>query len=476
MRDQLDAVVVGAGPNGLAAAVAIARAGYSVAVFEAADTIGGGARSGELTVPGLVHDLCSASHPFGVASPFLSALPLEQHGLEWVWADVDLAHPLDDGTAAFAYRDFDRTCDGLGEDGPRWRSVFGPLLSTFDALTGDIMGPILRWPDHPVSMARFGLRAAMPATAIGRRFRTERARALWMGNAAHLYHRLDRPLSSSVGVMLTLAGHAHGWPVPRGGSAAITAALASLLESHGGTVTTGMHVRSLEELPSSRVVILDVAPGAAVELLGDRLPTRRQRALRRFRHGPAAFKVDFAIRNGVPWTAEKVGSAGFVHLGGSAADIASGEAATVRGDMSQRPFVLVGQQHVADPGRAHDDLVPIYAYSHVPAGWSGDGESIIIDQIERFAPGFRERIVATSVQRPADLQRDNPNLVDGDIVGGSNDPMQLLARPRLARDPYSTGAPGVFLCSASTPPGAGVHGMNGYHAATRALRLLGEAR
>lgn len=473
MSAPLDAVVVGSGPNGLAAAVALAMAGRSVTVLEAAAVPGGGARSAELTVPGLVHDTCSGVHPFGVGSPFLSSLPLAEHGLVWRWPEIDLAHPFDDGTAALQFRDLERTCEGLGPDGRTWRRIFGPLVDRFDDLAGDVLGPVLAWPDHPVSFARFGVRAAAPAKVIGRVLRTTAARGLWAGSAAHLFHRLDLPFSAAVGTMLVAGGHAHGWPVAEGGSGAISAALVSLLEANGGTVVTGHHVRSWDDLPPHRALLLDTAPSVAAELLGDRLPRRRARSYRRFRHGPAAFKVDLAVRGGVPWAAPEVGRAGTVHLGGTLDEVAAAEAATVRGQMPARPFVLVAQQSVADPTRAVGDLHPVYAYAHVPSGWRGDGERVVIDQIERFAPGFTERVVASSTRGPGELHRSNPNLVGGDIVGGTNDPRQLLARPRAALDPYSTGAAGVFLCSASTPPGAGVHGMGGFHAASRALRWLG---
>lgn len=472
MTGVLDAAVVGSGPNGLSAAVALALAGRSVTVFEAADVPGGGARSAELTLPGLVHDTCSGVHPFGVASPFLSSLPLTEHGLVWRWPEVDLAHPLNDGTAALQYRDLERTCEGLGVDGAAWRRIFGPLVRHFEALAGDVLGPVLRWPDHPALMARFGLRALLPANVLARTLRTPAGRGLWAGSAAHLFGPFGRPLSSSVGLMLTAGGHAHGWPVAEGGSGAITAALVSLLEANGGSVVTGHRIGSLADLPPHRALLLDTAPGAAADILGDRLPQRTRRAYRRFRHGPAAFKVDLAVRDGIPWAAEGVDLAGTVHVGGSIEDIAAAEAATSRGEMPARPFVLVAQQSVADPTRAVDGVHPIYAYAHVPAGWSGDGERVIVDQIERFAPGFSERIVASSVTGPAALQLHDANLVRGDIVGGTNDPWQLVARPRLSLDPYATGAPGAYLCSASTPPGAGVHGMAGYHAAVRALRWL----
>ncbi len=472
MSATVDAVVVGSGPNGLAAAVLLARAGRSVTVYEAADTIGGGTRSAALTAPGLVHDECSAVHPFGLASPFLASLPLAEHGLRWCWPEVDLAHPLDDGTAAVMVRDLDRTCAGLGRDGRAWRRLVGPFVAHFDDLADDVLGPVLRWPDHPLLMTRFGVRAAAPASLLARTFRTEAAKALWGGNAAHLFHRLGWPLSSSVGLMLIAAGHVHGWPVAEGGSASISAALASLLRANGGTIVTGRPVHTMADLPTGAAVLMDTSPSAAAAIIGDRLPRRIARSYRRFRHGPAAFKVDLAVRGGVPWTAEQVRRAGTVHLGGTFDQIAAAEASTTRGVMPARPFVLVAQQSVADPSRSVGDLHPVYAYAHVPSGWDGDGERSVIDQIERFAPGFSERIEAVASRDPTGLGERNANLVGGDITGGANDPLQLVARPRLALDPYATGVPGVFLCSASTPPGAGVHGMGGFHAATRALRWL----
>ena len=473
----LDAVVVGAGPNGLAAAVALAQAGRSVTVLEGEDTIGGGTRTEELTVPGLLHDVCSAVHPFGVSSPFLSSLPLAEHGLVWRYPEIDLAHPLDDGTAGVMVRSLDETCAGLGVDGRAWRRVFGPLTRGFDDLTQDVLGPLLRWPDHPVRMARFGLRAGLPATVLAGRFRTPQARALFAGSAAHVFRPLNRPATASVGVMLTAAGHAHGWPVPEGGSAAITRALASLLIDLGGTVVTGHRVRGRADLPAARVTLFDTGPETVAEVYGDALPGRTRRAYRRYRHGPAAYKLDLAVRGGVPWTAEAARRAGTVHVGGTLEEIAEAEAAVCAGRMPERPFILVAQQSLADPSRVVADreladLHPVWAYAHVPAGWEGDGEQIVLDQLERFAPGLRERVVATAVRTPADFAAGNPNYVGGDIAGGANDLRQLVARPRLAADPYATGLPGVYLCSAATPPGAGVHGMCGYRAAHRALRWL----
>jgi phytoene dehydrogenase-like protein len=471
----LDAVVVGSGPNGLAAAVALAQAGLSVTVLEGADTIGGGTRSAELSVPGAIHDLCSAVHPFGVASPFLSSLPLAEHGLVWCYPEIDLAHPLDDGSAGVMVRSLDETCAGLGVDGPAWRRLFAPLVAGFDDLAQDVLGPVLRWPDHPVGMARFGLRAGLPANLLVKRFRTPQAKALFGGSAAHVFRPLNRPATASVAMMLTAAGHRHGWPVAQGGSASITNALASLLGSLGGTIVTGHPVSSRADLPAARVTLFDTGPGAVADILGDDLPARSRRVYRRWKYGPAAYKVDLAVRGGIPWTNESARRATTVHVGGTFEEIAAAEADVCAGRMPDRPFILVAQQSLADPTRAAGDVHPIWAYAHVPSGWSGPGEQIVLDQLERFAPGVRDHVVATSVRDPAGFAADNPNYIGGDIAGGANDLRQLVGRPRVLGDPYATGAPGYYLCSSATPPGAGVHGMCGYRAATRALAYLGES-
>lgn len=468
----MSAVVVGSGPNGLAAAVALAQAGLRVTVLEGADTIGGGTRTAELTLPGLKHDICSAIHPFAVGSPYLSSLPLHEHGLVWRWPEVDVAHPLDDGTAGALYRSIDDTAAGLGEDGARWRSVFGPLVRHFDDVAPQVLGPLLSVPKHPLSSASFGLCAGLPATALARLFRTEQARALFLGCAAHIYRPLTGPLTSSVGTVLIAGGHRHGWPVAEGGSAAITRALASLLESLGGTIVTGTTVKSLADLPSARVALFDTSPTAFADIAGDRLPPRRARGLRRWKYGPAAFKLDLAVRGGVPWAAEVARRAGTVHVGGATAEIVQAEALVARGEMPERPFVLVGQQHLADPSRSVGDLHPVWAYAHVPHGYRGDAAEALLSQVERFAPGFRDRIEATHVMTPADYEAYNPNYVGGDIATGLNSIGQLVGRPVLSANPYATGIPGTFLCSAATPPGAGVHGMCGFHAARSALAFL----
>ncbi|HKP91891.1 MAG TPA: NAD(P)/FAD-dependent oxidoreductase [Thermoleophilaceae bacterium] len=466
-----EAIVVGAGPNGLACAVALAREGVRVTVLEAQDTIGGGARSGELTVPGVVHDLCSAVHPMAVGSPFLNSLGLERHGLEWRWPEVDCAHPLDDGSAGVMLRALEATAEGLGEDGAAWRRVFG-ASRRFEGLTDDLFRPVLHVPRHPLTLLRFGIPAAIPATVLARAWRTPQGRALFGGVAAHAIGRMNLPMSSSVGAALISACHAFGWAVARGGSGSITGALAAVLREHGGTIETGVRVRSLSELPRADAVVLDLSPSGVADLAGDRLPSHVERAYRRYRHGPAAFKVDLAVEGGVPWTNEACRRAGTVHVCGPFEEIVAAERDVNRGRMPERPFVLVAQQYLADPERSAGDVHPVWSYAHVPNGYDGDAEAAVLDQIERFAPGLRERIVGKAVKTPRDLEAANQNYIGGDVVTGANTPWQVLIRPRLAADPYATGIPGVFICSAATPPGGGVHGMNGYNAAKSVLRRL----
>jgi len=468
-----DAVVVGSGPNGLACAVALAREGVRVTVLEAADTIGGGTRSSELTVPGVLHDECSATHPMAVGSPFLRSLGLERHGLEWCWPEVDLAHPLDDGSVGVMVRSLAETARGLGADGGAWRRLFGRPSASFDVLNDDdLVRPLVHLPRHPLRLARFGLPAAAPATLLARAFRTEQARALFGGVAAHSFSSLSAPLSSSIGMALICACHRFGWAVARGGSRSITDALAAVLAEHGGTIETGVRVTSLAQLPAASAVMLDLAPGAVADIAGERLPAAVARAYRRYRHGPGAYKVDLAVEGGVPWVNEACRRAGAVHAMGSFAETVAAERDINRGRMPERPCVLVGQQYLADPGRSSGNFHPIWSYAHVPAGYDGDATEIVIDQIERFAPGLRERIVGRFVRSTTELPAYNANYVGGDIITGANTPWQIAVRPRAALDPYATGIPGVFICSAATPPGAGVHGMNGYNAAQSALRQL----
>ncbi|OBF61238.1 FAD-dependent oxidoreductase [Mycobacterium sp. 852002-51971_SCH5477799-a] len=470
------AVVVGAGPNGLAAAIRLARDGVDVQVLEAHETAGGGARSGELTVPGVIHDHCSAFHPLGIGSPFWKQVDLQRYGLAWKWPEVDCAHPLDDGTAGVLYRSLDETTAGMGPDASRWRRAVGDLAAGFDALAEDLLRPVLNIPRHPVRLAAFGPRAILPATAMARWFRTEQVRALFGGSAAHVYTRLDRPLTASLGLMILASGHRYGWPVAEGGSGSITKALTAALEAHGGAVTNGVTVTRRTDIPDADVVMLDLTPAAALNIYGDAMPGRVKRSYARYRQGSSAFKVDFAIEGHIPWTNPDCGRAGTVHLGGTFAEVADTERQRAQGKMARRPFVLVGQQYLADPSRSAGGINPIWAYAHVPFGYTGDATAAVVDQIERFAPGFRDRIVATVSKGTADLQAYNPNFIGGDIIGGANDGLQVILRPRISVNPYATGVPGVYLCSQSTPPGAGIHGLCGYYAAEAALGWLRKRR
>jgi phytoene dehydrogenase-like protein len=467
-----DAVVVGSGPNGLAAALTLAASGVQVTVLEAADTIGGGTRSSALTLPGLVHDECSGFHPLAVDTPFSRAFDLAAHGLTWRWADVEWSHPLDGGGGAAVWRSVDETAGHLGTDGRRWRSLFGPLTRRFDDIAEDFLRPMLHVPRHPVKLARFGTYSLLPASVLARRWSTPEARALFAGVAAHAFRPFGSPASSAIGVALGTAAHRYGWPVAEGGSASIGRAVSALLAGYGAKIETGVTVGSLDELGSPDIVMLDVAPAAAARIVGDRMPRRISRALTRYRHGPGSFKVEFAVQGGVPWTHEESRRAGTVHVGGTFEEIAATEREVLQGRMPERPFVLVGQQYVADPTRSRDDVHPLYTYAHVPARYTGDATAAIERQIERFAPGFRDRILARHVTSTAGLEEHNANYVGGDVVTGANDPLQLVFRPRVALDPYTVGVDGVYLCSAATPPGAGAHGMCGYNAARSALDRL----
>lgn len=467
-----EAVVVGAGPNGLACAAALAARGVGVTVIEAEERIGGGSRSSELTLPGLVHDDCSAIHPMAGSSPALAPLRLERHGLEWDWPEVDLAHPLDGGRGASMLRSIEATAAGLGKAGGSWKRVFGAPSRLFEELSGSIMQPLLRLPRHPLLLARFGAAAALPATTLARLLASGRAGALFGGVAAHSFGPLAQPLGSSVGMALTCACHSNGWPVARGGSQAIADALAAVVREHGGRIETGRRVESLDELPPADAVMLDLTPGAVLRIAGDRLPPRVARAYRRYRPAAAAHKVDLAVEGGVPWEYEPARRAGTVHAVGGLEEIVTAEREINRGRMPERPFTLVCQQYLADASRSRGDVHPVWAYAHVPHGYPGDATEIVLDQVERFAPGLRERIVARHVRTPAEIERHNASCVGGDIVNGANTPRQLLFRPRVALNPYATGIPGVYICSAATPPGGGAHGICGHNAAQAVLRSL----
>lgn len=465
------AIVVGSGPNGLAAALVLADAGVEVLVVEAADTLGGGTRSAELTLPGLVHDVCAAIHPLAIATRFSRAFDLAEHGLSWAEPEVQYSHPLDSGRGAAALRSVEETAQALGaRDGRSWARVFGSLTDRFDTIADEFLQPVLHAPRHPLHLGRFGLYAAQPASLLARRWREDEARALFAGLAAHAFRPLGSLASSAIGVALGTAAHRYGWGAAVGGSGAISAAMIAAARQRGVRFETGRTVGSLDELGAVDVVMLDTAPGAAADIIGDRLPRRVDRAFRRYRHGPGAFKVDFAVEGGVPWTHEPSWRAGTVHVGGTFEEIASSEAEVAAGRMPERPFVLAAQQHVADPTRSVGGVHPFYTYAHVPTGYEGDATEAIVAQVERFAPGFRDRVRAVAVCSTTEMSRKNANYVGGDIVTGANDPLQLVFRPRVTLRPYSTGVDGVFLCSAATPPGAGAHGMSGYWAARAALR------
>jgi phytoene dehydrogenase-like protein len=467
----VDAVVVGAGPNGLAAAIELARNGRSVHVIEGSDRIGGGTRSAELTLPGFLHDVCSAVHPLAVGSPYLRTLPLAEHGLELLEPRVQAAHPLDDGTAVLLQRSLDETADALGADARAYRALVAGFASDWDRLAEFVLAPQTRAPHSPLLAARFGSLGVMPAQLSARTFfRTPGARALLAGMAAHAVRPLSAPGTTAFALVLLALGHACGWPVARGGSAQITAAMCSYLESLGATVEVGRPVATLAELPPSRAVLFDVTPRQLLAICGEALPSRYRRALGRYRYGPGVFKVDYALSGPVPWSAPAARAAGTVHLGGRIEEIAASERAVARGEIASRPYVLVAQQSVIDSTRAPSGSHTLWTYCHVPNGSSADMTEAIESQIERFAPGFGALVLARATRGPAQLEAENPNYVGGDINGGLASLWQVLARPALRANPYATPNAKLLLCSSSTPPGGGVHGMCGFHAARAALR------
>jgi phytoene dehydrogenase-like protein len=441
-----------------------------VLVLEAEDTPGGGVRSAALTRPGFVHDRCSAIHPFGLASSFFRSLPLERYGLSWVHPPLPLAHPLDGGTAAVFHQSLDDTARGLGSDGAAYRRLMEPCVEAWPELVEELLQPLLHLPRHPWKLASFGLKAVRSARGLARRrFRETEARALFAGMAAHAVLPLGEPASASFGLMLGMLGHAVGWPMPRGGAQSLADALVACLRDLGGEIVTGHRVRDLAALPPARAVLLDVTPRQFVALAGSRTPDRYRRRLEQFRYGWGVYKVDYALDGPIPWTAEPCTRAGTVHLGGTFEEVAEAERAVQRGQHPERPFVLLAQPSLFDPSRAPSGQHTAWAYCHVPAGTTFDMTARIEGQIERFAPGFGARILERHVSTPADLERSNANLVGGSINGGRMGLWQLLARPTFGFTPYRTPLPGVYLCSSSTPPGGGVHGMCGYHAAQTVL-------
>lgn len=464
------ACIVGSGPNGLAAAIVLAQAGLEVEVFEAQSVAGGGVRTMELTLPGFLHDVGSAVHPLGIGSPFFSSLPLQNYGLEWLHSPAPLAHPLDDGTAVILERNLEDAQRAFGVDGKVWRGLTQPFVEHWNEFAPEVLRPQPAIPKHPWLMARFGMSALLPATTIARRFRSTRTRALFAGLAAHSFLRLHEPLSGAIGLMMAIPAHAVGWPVPRGGAQSLTNALCGYLSSLGGQVHTSSRVDSLDALANYDVIMCDVTPRQLLAIAGGRLAEYYKRRLRSYRYGPGVFKLDYALNEPIPWRAGECSRAATVHLGGTFEELAASENTMRSGQHAERPFVLLVQPTLFDSSRAPAGKHTVWAYCHVPNGSTLDMLPRIEDQIERFAPGFRETVLQRRVSSPADLESMNSNLVGGDINGGMMDLRQFLIRPTWQH--YSTSARNIYICSSSTPPGGAVHGMCGYHAAKTALRRV----
>jgi phytoene dehydrogenase-like protein len=469
----LDAVVVGGGPNGLAAAIVLARAGRRVRLLEAHDSVGGGSRSAELTLPGVVHDVCSAIHPLGRSSPLFRELELERHGLRWIEPPIQIAHPLDDGRAALVHRDIGATTSSFGDDADarayaRWMR---PVVGDWELIVRELLGPLpIGAVRHPVALGRFGVPALFPVAALARRFRSPVVRALLAGCGAHAFLPPTALLTGGLGLALLVSAHAVGWPIPRGGAQRIADALAASLRTAGGEIETGVTVRDLGELPPHRAAVLDLTPRQVLSVAGDRLGGLYAAQLRRYRYGPGAYKLDLVLDGPVPWRIPELADAGTVHLGGRYEEVAASAHAVARGRVHDRPFVLLAQPSRFDPSRAAAGRHVVWAYCHVPNGWDGDATEPILRQVERFAPGFRDRIVARHAMGPAAFEAYNANDVGGDINGGLQHWAQFFTRPAVRVDPYATPDPAIFICSASTPPGGGVHGLCGMHAARSALR------
>ncbi|HEY1870394.1 MAG TPA: NAD(P)/FAD-dependent oxidoreductase [Chitinophagaceae bacterium] len=468
-KKDYDAIVVGSGPNGLAAAITMQQAGLSVLLIEAKDTIGGGVRSAELTLPGFIHDVCSAVYPLAVSSPFFKTLPLKQHGLEFIHPTIIAAHPFDDGTAAALYSSVEQTAQALGKDEMSYLKFMKPLVKEWPGIVTDVLGP-LHFPKHPLDMARFGLKALPSASFLARRFHSRDARGLWAGMAAHSIQSLSNLATSATALVLMIAGHTEGWPIAKGGSNAITNALASYFLSLSGKIETNSYVRSLSQLPSSHAILFDVTPKQLLEIAEHKFSSIYQWQLRRYRYGSGVFKIDWALDEPIPFLSEKCRQAGTVHLGNTFEEIAASEKLLSQGKYSDKPFVLLAQQSLFDPSRAPNGKHTAWAYCHVPNGSKKDMTEQIEKQVERFAPGFKKIIAARHVMNPPQLEEYDPNYVGGDIIGGMMNLGQLFTRPALRSSPYKTSAKGIYICSSSTPPGGGVHGMCGYHAARKALK------
>ena len=465
-----DAIIVGSGPNGLAAAITLARAGQKVLILEAKDTIGGGTRTAEVTLPGFRHDICSAIHPLGIASPFFRDLPLADFGLEWIYSPVALAHPLDDGCAAILTPSIEESAASLGVDVRAYHRLMTPLVESWQEILGDTLGPFPFPPKHPITLARFGLLALRSARGLAEsRFQGEAARALFAGLAGHGMLPLEEPTTASIALVLGILAHAVGWPIPKGGSQSISNAMAAYLESLGGEIATNHEVTSQDALPESRSVLLDVTPRQMIRICGEHLPAGYRQKLTRYRYGPGVCKVDYALSGPIPWKAAACTQAGTIHLGGTLDEISASEKAVWREEHPEKPLVLLAQQSLFDDSRAPDGQHTAWAYCHVPHGSQQDVSESITAQIERFAPGFRDLILAKHVYTATEMQSYNPNYIGGDINGGVQDWRQLFTRPVARWSPYTTPEKGLYICSSSTPPGGGVHGMCGYHAAQSVL-------
>jgi len=464
-----DAVVVGAGPNGLAAAIMLRQQGLSVLLLEGENSIGGGMRTAELTLPGFHHDICSAVHPMAVSSPFFADLPLDRFGLEFIYPQIDAAHPFDDGNAAILQKSIAATAASLGKDADAYTSFFSPLVEEWDSIAKDVLGP-LHFPKHPLNMAKFGLLGLQSATQFAKRFQTKEARGLWAGMAAHSIQPLTNMSTAAIGLVLSIAAHKYGWPIPKGGSQSIANALAEYFVSIGGKIETGFYVTSLSQLPCAKAVLFDVTPKQLMKIAGQEFSALYKWQLNKYRYGMGVFKIDWALDAPIPFVNEACRKAGTVHLGNTLEEISASEILSSNGGNPEQPFVLLTQPSVFDPTRAPEGKHTAWAYCHVPNGSTVDKTELIEKQVERFAPGFRERILARHVFNTNQLEAYNPNYIGGDINGGIIDIRQLFTRPALRRSPYRTSAKGLYICSSSTPPGGGVHGMCGYHAAKRVLK------
>jgi len=467
-KKDFDAIVVGSGPNGLSAAITLQKAGLSVLIVEAKSTIGGGMRTAELTLPGFKHDICSAIHPMAMGSPFFADLPLHEHGLEFVHAPLAAAHPFDNGNAAILSRSIKETAKSLGKDGYAYLNLIQPLVESWPKIVDDTLGP-LGIPKHPLLLAQFGLKAMQPASWIAKNFETEKAKGLWAGMTAHSIQPLTNYSSAAIGMVLSAVGHLYGWPIPKGGSQSIADALASYFISLGGKIETNFLVKSLDQLPSSDTVLFDVTPKQLLSIAGDKFSPLYKWQLERYRYGMGVFKIDWALDGAIPFTASDCNKAATVHLGNTFKEIADGEELASSGGHPEKPFVLLAQQSLFDKTRAPEGKHTAWAYCHVPNGSNVDMTAAIENQVERFAPGFKDQILAKNTMNSSQIEAYNPNYIGGDINGGIIDIGQLFTRPALRLSPYRTSAKGIYICSSSTPPGGGVHGMCGYHAAKTAL-------